>query len=132
MRSQVMKYCQSCQHFQKRKVATHIVQDPSLSVYPKMTSPFDRCHIDVFGELPATASGYKYVLVFKCALTKWVEYFAVRNKSAEEIAECLVDEIILRHGAPTVIISDGGTEFANKILRGVCKLLEIRKITTAP
>jgi transposase InsO family protein len=63
---------------------------------------------------------------------EWVEYFAVKDKSALCIAECFVDEILMRHGAPKVLISDGGREFNNQILKAICKLLKIRKITTAP
>jgi hypothetical protein len=97
-----------------------------------MHRPFDRIHIDLFGELPETAGGYRYVLVCKCAITKWVEYFAIRRKSADEVAECFVDEILMRHGAPKELVSDGGSEFINKVMKAVCKLLKIRKITTAP
>ena len=79
-----------------------------------------------------TGRGFKYVLVFKCALTKWVEYFALKSKSAEDVAEVFVDEILMRHGAPKMLISDGGKEFTNRILKAVCRLLKIRKITTAP
>jgi hypothetical protein len=88
--------------------------------------------MDLFGELPETLSGYKYVLVFKYALTKWVEYFPLRSKSAEDVAECFVDEILMRHGAPKELISDGGKEFTNKVMKAICTLLRIRKITTAP
>jgi hypothetical protein len=63
-------------------------------------------------------------LVFKCALTKWVEYFAVKDKSALCIAECFVDEILMRHGAPKVLISDGGREFDNQILKSNMQTVE--------
>ena len=74
MRRTITGHCKSSMHCQKRKAATHIVQNPSLSVYPRINRPFDRCHIDLFGELPETETGFKYVLLFKCALTKWVDY----------------------------------------------------------
>ena len=132
MRRRIHVYCRTCMHCQKRKSVSHIIQDPALSVYPKMTRPFDRCHMDLFGELPETDSGFKYVLVFKCALTKWVEYFALRSKSKEDVAECFIDEILMRHGAPKVLISDGGKEFVNDVMKAVCVMLKIRKVTTAP
>ena len=58
--------------------------------------------------------------------------FAVRSKSAEDFAECFVDEILMRHGAPRVLISDGGKEFVNRILSAICIMLKIRKVITAP
>ena len=41
-------------------------------------------------------------------------------------------KILMRHGAPRVLISDGGKEFNNSVLKAICKLLKIRKITTSP
>ena len=132
MRTSISDYCRQCIHCQKRNSSNSIVQNPKTSIYPQMHKPFDRVHIDLFGELPETDRGYKYVLVFKCALTKWVEYFALKDKSAETIAECFTDEILMRHAAPKVLISDGGKEFNNRILKAICKMLKVRKITTAP
>ena len=59
-------------------------------------------------------------------------YFALKSKSAEDVAELFVDEILMRHGAPKVLVSDGGKEFTNSIMKAICKLLKIRKITAAP
>ena len=132
MRKDITTFATTCSHCQKRKSATQVVQNPLVSVYPRMFRPFDRCHMDLFGELPETAGGYKYVLVFKCALTKWVEYFPLRSKEAKEIAECYVDEIVMRHCAPRILITDAGNEFNNRILKAICKMLRTKKITTSP
>lgn len=128
----IVEHCRSCMHCQRRNISTTIVQEPPLMVYPRLSRPFERSHMDLFGPLPLTKSGFKYVLVFKCALTKWVEQFALRSKSAEDVAECFVDEIVLRHGAPRVLVSDAGKEFINYNLKAICKLLNIRKVTTSP
>jgi len=88
--------------------------------------------MDLFGPMPTTNGGMKYVLVFKCALTKWVELFALKSKDMEAIAECFVDEIVMRHGAPRILVTDGGKEFINRALLSICKLLKVRKVTTSP
>jgi transposase InsO family protein len=75
-------------------------------------------------------SGNQYILVVKDKLTKWVELFAIRFKTALEVASILVDEIFMRYGPVETIISDKGTDFVNKILKEVCRLLKIRKINT--
>ena len=41
------------------------------------------------------------------------------------IARLLVDEIIARHGAPRVLLSDRGTNFLSKLAAGVCKIFQI-------
>jgi hypothetical protein len=67
----------------------------------------------------------QYILVFKCAMTKWVEIFALMDKSAEEVVKCLRDEVIMRHGAPAEIITDRGNEFFNTTMAQIVKLLAI-------
>jgi hypothetical protein len=106
MRSDIHNFCRTCIQCQKRMSANQIVKNPKTSIYPLMTRPFER---GPFGKLPTTDGGHIYVLVFKCALTKWVEYFAVKDKSALCIAECFADEILMRNGAPKVLISDTTT-----------------------
>src|SRR5690606_33637005 len=94
--------------------------------------PFQRLHVDLIGPLPVTPRGNQYVLVAVDALTKWPEIFAIPEKSAEVVAECIVDEIICRHGPPETLVTDQGKEFANVLLQQIAHLLDVRKITTTP
>lgn len=128
----IKSYVDSCLHCLRRKVGNTITTDPQLLVYPMIYRPFDRCHMDLIGPLPTTKKSAKYILVFKCALTKWVELFALRSRRMEDIAECFVDEIVMRHGAPRILVPDGGTEFINRALLSICRLLKTRKVTTSP
>ena len=43
----------------------------------------------------------------------------------------LVDEIIARHGAPRVLLSDRGTNFLSKLVAGVYKIFQIQKVNTS-
>ena len=49
-------------------------------------------------------------------LTKWLEAKPLTNATAEAVAQFIYDEIICRHGAPSVLISDQGTHFKNKVI----------------
>ena len=40
----------------------------------------------------------------------------------------LVDEILARHGAPRVLLSDSGTNFLSKLAAEVCKIFQIQKV----
>lgn len=46
--------------------------------------------------------------------TKWVECATLKNKSAEKVAKSVEELIIMNHGTPEHILSDGGMEFASK------------------
>ena len=82
---------------------------------------FDRVAVDVLGPLPPSNKGNRYIVVFSDYLTRWCEEFPVPSVEATVIARLLVDEIISRHGAPRVLLSDRGTNFLFKIVTDVCK-----------
>ena len=79
--------------------------------------------MDATGPFPETKNGNKYNLVFKCALTKFVEIFALPELNGIEVARCYIDEIICRHGCPHHLITDRGTEFHNDFLKEVHRIL---------
>ena len=45
------------------------------------------------------------------------------------IARLLAGVIIGRHGAPRVLLSDGGNEFLSKLVLKVCITFQIQKVT---
>ncbi|KAG1224626.1 hypothetical protein G6F67_009476 [Rhizopus microsporus] len=56
----------------------------------------------------------------------------MRFQTAAEIALFLYEEIICRHGCPTVIVSDNGKPFLSDIIRQVCRNYNIIHKTTTP
>ena len=88
--------------------------------------------MDLCGPFNKTTSGFVYILVLKDRLTKWVEIFPLSDKSMDEVAECLVDEIMMRHGAFQVLLTDQGKEEDNKLIKQICLLLGTKKIRTSP
>lgn len=58
---------------------------------------------------------YKFIMVYQDHLTKFVVLSALKSKRAEEVAYKLVDIFTLL-GAPTILQSDNGREFANNVV----------------
>ena len=127
----VLQYVKYCRYCNIRK-SSHLNTRIPLQSYDTSMIPFDQCHIDLTGPFTTTLDGNKYILVFKDHLTHWVEIFALPNKSAECVLQCLVDEIFMRHGAPRTLISDRGTEFTNILMKELIELLNIRHIICTP
>jgi hypothetical protein len=71
-------------------------------------------------------------LVFKDALTKWVEIFALSDKTSLETLICFEDEVINRHGVPELLVTDRGSEFSSKAWKDLMKLRNIRHVRTTP
>ena len=127
----VKDYIKECHYCGIRK-STHLNANIPIQSYDNLMRPFDRCHIDLTGPFTRTKDGNRFILVFKDALTGWVEVFALQDKSADSVAKCLWDEVYMRHGTPRLLISDRGTEFTNKIMTDVHKILNVRHVKTTP
>lgn len=70
--------------------------------------------MDLVGPLPTTKGGHKYLFTATDYFTKWVEGFAIPNKSASEVAKCIL-KLVYTHGAPQRILTDQGREFVNEV-----------------
>ena len=52
--------------------------------------------------------------------------------AASIVARILVDEICLRFGPPTHLLSDKGANLLSEVVSVACKLLGTKRITTSP
>jgi len=67
------------------------------------------------GPLPKTHNGNRWIIVCIDHHSKYAETAALPRGTAEECAGFFLKNIILRHGAPSTVISDRGTPFLSKI-----------------
>lgn len=68
--------------------------------------PFERMGMDLLGPFPASYTGNRQIIVAIDYLTKWAEARALPTGEAKDVAGFVVDNILLRYGAPTQIIMD--------------------------
>ena len=66
-----------------------------------------------------------------CEFTSFVELYALPDKTAEGVADCLID-FCLRWGTPSCIWSGHDAEIKNEVVRRVCAYLEIQQMWTSP
>ena len=92
--------------------------------------PLDTVNIDLVGPLPETPEMFKYILTVECGFTRYAQAYPLRNKEAATVAVKLMDEFICRYGMPTLIHSDNGKEFVNRIINELLDRLQIDKNTT--
>ena len=123
---QRLSECPRCQKALKSKPSGE-----SLHPLPLCSEPNQRIHCDLFGPLK-TLDGKAHVLCITDAFTKYAELCVVINKEASSISTAIISNWICRFGIPGQIMTDGGKEFANKLLDHICKTLNIAKNKTTP
>ena len=127
LKADSVRHVKRC-HFCRQRKANYRVAKPPIQTYEMQDHPWSRAHCDLAGPFNRSTNGYVYIMVYKCALTKYIEIFALTGKHAEEVVNCLVDEVFSRHGQPKVLITDRGTEFTNTTWQEVVALLSTRHI----
>ncbi|GFW78367.1 pro-Pol polyprotein [Trichonephila clavipes] len=63
---------------------------------PVPVQRFESIAIDLFGPLPETTEGMKWIFIVEDYTTKWVELFPLKQATAKECAMTLLNEVFLR------------------------------------
>ncbi|GFV35706.1 retrovirus-related Pol polyprotein from transposon 412 [Trichonephila clavipes] len=127
----VVRYVMHCRECQRRK---SVPQRPPgrLVPIPPATAPFHRIGIDLLGRFPKSAHGNKWIIVCTDYSTRYAITKALPTAEVDEIAKFLLEEIVLRHGAPRVIITDRGAVFRSRLVSSLVDLCNIdHRFTTA-
>ncbi|GFV69571.1 transposon Ty3-I Gag-Pol polyprotein [Trichonephila clavipes] len=81
---------------------------------------------------PKSAHGNKWIIVCTDYSTRYAITKALPTAEVDEIAKFLLKEIVLRHGAPRVIITDRGAVFRSRLVSSLVDLCNIdHRFTTA-
>ncbi|GFY25349.1 transposon Tf2-8 polyprotein [Trichonephila clavipes] len=94
---------------------------------PVLAQRFETLAIDLFGPLPESKDGKRWILIIEDCTTKCVELFALPNATAKECAIIMIEEVLLRYGIPCRLISDNGTQFVSAVMQQICYLLNIHQ-----
>ena len=128
MYQDLQRWLKACVPCAKRKTpkATRI----SLSPINEADKPFDMVGMDLLGPLPETPRGNKYICVFSDYNSRWPEGGPLKNKKTTSVAKLFIDEVVSRHGAPKVLLSDQGGEFMSDLVKDICAYLITSKVNT--
>jgi hypothetical protein len=116
----------------KTTKAIKFLKTTPLQPIPQFSLPNQRIHMDLFGPCKMSDMGNKYILTITNAFTKYSEIVAIPNKEAETVADAVFAKWICRYGCPSIIHTDGGKEFLNKIAAKLYDKFDIKTTHTAP
>ena len=88
--------------------------EPPLSTILEVTL-FDLRGMDFMGPFPPSFSNL-YILLAVDYVSKWVEAIPTRTNAASVVAKFLRNHIFTRFDTPRTLITDGGTNFCNKMV----------------
>ncbi|UYV68394.1 hypothetical protein LAZ67_5004196 [Cordylochernes scorpioides] len=80
--------------------------------------------------IPPPDSPFQKIVVCTDYLTKYAVTQSLGSGEAQEIAKFLLEEVILKHGAPREIVMDRGRNFQSKLLQELTNKCGIKKKTT--
>ncbi|KAL0215816.1 hypothetical protein P9112_008000 [Eukaryota sp. TZLM1-RC] len=94
--------------------------------------PFESIHCDSIGPLPVDSYGYRYIVHFVDAFSKFSILVPTKDLKALTVANSLISSVYSVFGAPRCIHTDNGPEFANKIFGLLCQFLNVEHTQSLP
>jgi hypothetical protein len=129
LREYVKRFIQACPHCQKMSA----LRVPILTS-PYCTSslmPMQRLNIDTIGPLPMSSHGHQYIMVVIDTFTRYVELYPTYGVNGVEAVEAIIQHVG-RWGCPSIISTDGGTQFQNNDVMDLLHTLEVKHDITVP
>ncbi len=123
-----VKNCAQCQH---SKNPFNFSAVRPLHPLPPPDKPNDRVHADLFGPLPGSPSGNKWILTLTCAFSKFVRVLPLPNKEAHTVATAILQHWVAVFGPMTRLVHDQGREFHNVLLHDLLAWLGVHQRTTS-
>jgi len=101
-----------------------------LTLFPA-TEPLTELSVDIFGPIPASKKGNRFILVITDRFAKLTKCVALRRITAMSVASAIIDAWVSVYGPPDRILSDQGPQFMSNFFIAVMKMLGIETVRTA-
>ena len=124
IREFVRDYVQSCTTCGRNKPRRHRPFG-LLKPLPVPTRPWDSISMDFIEQLP-TSDGYTSILVVIDRASKQAIFIPTHDTiTSEQLADLFVLHVFSKHGIPSHVTSDRGSEFVSQFFRALGKALEM-------
>lgn len=94
--------------------------------------PFEIVHADFRGPLPETKAGFRHIIVFIDGFTHWPEAKCLTRANAASVADAFFECVISRHGCPSRLLTDRGSQFVSGMMRRLHERLGTQGLLTSP
>jgi len=100
-----------------------------LRLFPA-TEPLTELSVDIFGPIPASKKGNRFILVITDRFAKLTKCVALRRITAISVASAIIDSWVSAYGPPDRILSDQGPQFTSNFFIAVMKMLGSETVRT--
>ncbi|UYV84067.1 hypothetical protein LAZ67_X001053 [Cordylochernes scorpioides] len=122
----VKKYVSHCQECQRRKNSPQLPPGHLVPI-PPPSRPFQKIGIDLLGRFPLSRNKKRWIIVCTDYLSKYAITKSLATGDAQGVANFLLEEVILIHGAPREIVTDRGRNFQSKLIQELANCCGIIK-----
>ena len=124
VRDFVRDYCKSCTTCKRAKAPRHKPYG-TLQQLPIPERPWNSISMDFIEHLPISA-GYSAILVIVDRLTKQGIFIPTYDTiDAPDLAKLFILHVFSKHGVPSHVTSDRGSEFVSHFFRSIAKALDM-------
>ncbi|KAE8968833.1 hypothetical protein PR002_g27624 [Phytophthora rubi] len=126
----VRRWVQSCRDCGTRKARAKEVIPPLRS--QGVGDAGDRWALDVAGPLPVTDKGNRYVVAAVDYATRYAVVAAVPSHRAPDIANFIVEKLVMVYGPMRELVLDGAPELNGAVVEALVDALQAKQLTPVP
>ena len=132
MYTEIVGYVRSCRSRHIGKMPTGRPEGLQ-SCIPVASQAFEVMATDVLGPITRTESCHKYILNVTDQLTKWSISIPISDLTDNTTAEAIEDYVFFWYGAPSILISEQGTNYMSSDFKEFLKTwgVELRRSSLA-
>ena len=125
----VRNYVSTCDVCQRNKIQrTPFVHPAIITDTPLQLN--DKIAMDIFGPLPTTRKGNRFILSIQDQLTKYLVLVPLTATRAEDVVTALLENYVYTFSIPKSILTDQGANFIGQVMQEFEENFGIRHIQT--
>ena len=123
MRQDVKTYIARCACCQLMSQVTPTIRSSPYTL-AQQSKPMHSLAIDTIGPLPEDENGNKFIIVIIDIFSRFIELYPATDTTAVNAADAIFHHTG-RYGIPSLLTSDGGSQYVNDIISSLLELIDI-------
>lgn len=128
MRRTIVKVLAACYTCQRTKHNRFTVSGTMIPILPE--DPLDTIAADVYGPLPRTSNGHKFIFAVIDIFSKYTKLYPVTKLTGEKLAKFITEDWTPTVGKPKRVLTDNATYFAGYTWRTILAAQEVEPVYT--